>query len=245
MSLKFERLGDLDCLVQRNPQSQASVVLLHGYGADFTDLAGLVPMISLPEDVNWVFPNAPLPLPEQFGSSGRAWFPIDVMALERAMQTGSRRYFADQKSAGLDKAVDAVIACLKASELPFESMALGGFSQGAMIASHAALGHQLPIPLLLQLSGTLIGHGLIKPSPASQNMSVFQSHGVQDPVLPYSAAEELKVHLETLCQSVDFYGFTGGHEIPRPLLAKLASKIQDNVLRNEPKNSHKQPGMNP
>ena len=62
-NLSFERLADLDCLVLRRTVTRGSVVLLHGYGADFSDLTSLADIIDMYQEWDWYFPNGPIEVP--------------------------------------------------------------------------------------------------------------------------------------------------------------------------------------
>ena len=48
----------LDCLEIGPDDAKASVIWMHGLGADATDFEPVVPLLELP-DVRFVFPNAP------------------------------------------------------------------------------------------------------------------------------------------------------------------------------------------
>lgn len=223
--MKFARIADLDTLCLHQENASYNVILLHGYGADFQDLASLHQVIKTTQPVNWFFPNAPLELNLSPMMTGRAWFPIDMAALEMAMMRGDTRYFADKKPKGMDEACEKLYSFLKEGKFDLSKTIIGGFSQGAMISSHTVLGYDLAIPLLIQFSGTLVGHELLKRTEHSSQLAVFQSHGSQDPVLPYHAALSLKDQLEKLCASVTFESFEGGHQIPYPVLNAVSHAI--------------------
>ena len=57
-----------------------------------------------------------------------------------------------------------------------------------------------------------------KMSEESIHCPIFQSHGDEDPVLPFESAEELRDLFVDNKWSVDWYGFQGGHEIPRAVI---------------------------
>jgi phospholipase/carboxylesterase len=60
------------------------VVLMHGFGAPADDLVSLWRVIDVPREVRFVFPAAPLEPAEFAAYGGRAWWPIDVMAMQQA-----------------------------------------------------------------------------------------------------------------------------------------------------------------
>jgi phospholipase/carboxylesterase len=107
-----------------------------------------------------------------------------------------------------------------------ERVILGGFSQGAMLATDVVLRDNRPFAGLAILSGTLIAKDEWSAlMPARRGLPVVQSHGRADPILPFSAAERLHGMLETAGLQAEFVPFNGGHAIPPPALERLATLI--------------------
>src|SRR5262245_63343004 len=86
------------------------VVLLHGFGAPGEDLVPLWRVLDVPSAVRFVFPAAPLLIDPIWG--GRAWWPIDMERLQRAMLRGETRILADDVPAGLAPARERLDALL-------------------------------------------------------------------------------------------------------------------------------------
>jgi phospholipase/carboxylesterase len=165
------------------------VVLLHGFGADGTDLIeiGRVWQPWLP-DAAFVAPHAPEPC--LAGGSGRQWFSLTFR------DPGERWRGVNAAAPGLQALLDAELA---AAGLGPESLALVGFSQGAMMALHAGL-RRTPAPAaIIGLSGALVLEpGAGPDSLAAAGLSrppVFLAHGDQDDVIPpgslFDSAETL------------------------------------------------------
>jgi phospholipase/carboxylesterase len=114
------------------------VVLLHGYGAPGDDLVPLFRVLRAPRDTRFVFPEAPLVPPEIAAYGGRAWWPIDTVALQRAAAEGRADERARMVPEGLREANQQVNALLDAVERELgvngEQIVLGGFSQGGMLS---------------------------------------------------------------------------------------------------------------
>jgi phospholipase/carboxylesterase len=204
------------------------VILMHGFGAPGTDLVPLWRELSVPHDVRFVFPEAPLEL--DFG--GRAWWPIDMARLqERFEKSGAERLIAEVP-AGIAEARCAVLALLDALErelsLVPETTVIGGFSQGAMLATDVVLRSERPFGALAVLSGTLISHEeWLKLMPARRGLRVLQSHGRADPVLPFAIAERLRDELTAAGLSVQFVPFNAGHGIAAPVLDGLSQLVSE------------------
>ena len=107
-----------------------------------------------------------------------------------------------------------------AAEEPGRRLVLGGFSQGAMLATDIALRSARPLAGLVLLSGTMIAEEEWLPRmPSRAGLAVLQSHGTSDPLLPYSIAERLRDALAGAGARVTFVGFEGGHGVPPEVLA--------------------------
>lgn len=234
-AMRETRLGPLDVRITGGTDREGGgegpvVVLLHGFGAPGDDLVPLWRTVDVPPQVRWVFPAAPLSLPSMgFGMESRAWWMIDVLALERAIATGEERDLSQDHPEGLDEARRAVLEMLEGVDetLAPSRLILGGFSQGAMLALDVALHTDRELAGLVQLSGTLLDEEAWKPRLASRaGLPVLQSHGSADPLLPFAMAERLRDLLRSAGLEVDFVPFRGGHEIPGPALERLEALIR-------------------
>ena len=221
----------LRCRVVR-PEGDAPprrvVVLCHGFGAPGDDLVALGEWIEAP-DTAWVFPEAPMELGGLYGDS-RAWWMIDLAALERDLQRGVPRDRAQEIPDGLAEARAALLALLPQIAKDFgvgpERIVLGGFSQGAMLTLDVALHSPDTYGALVLLSGTLLARSVWEPLlPRLAGVPVLMSHGTKDALLPYRAAETLRDLVAAAGAQLTFIPFDGGHEIPPPLLDEVEQLI--------------------
>ncbi|MFW5926012.1 MAG: alpha/beta hydrolase [Myxococcota bacterium] len=202
------------------------VVLMHGFGAPGEDLVGLWRVLDLPREVRFVFPEAPMELPGGLYGAARAWWMIDLQALERARAEGRVRDRRREHPEGLEPARRSVIAMLDAleRELGVESkdVVLGGFSQGSMLALDVALHDARPLAGLVLLSCTLLAEDDWVPRMASRRgLPVLQTHGEQDELLAFELAEQLRDRMREAGMDVTWVPFRGGHGIPGPALDAL------------------------
>ncbi|MEM1030595.1 MAG: hypothetical protein AAF928_04375 [Myxococcota bacterium] len=208
-----------------------TVVLMHGFGAPGTDLVPLGRALPAPPGTRFLFPEAPMPLPPEFGGGGgRAWWMIDVVRLQLGLMSGQARALKDEDPSGLLEARERLVSMLDAFEaahgLDRRRLVLGGFSQGAMLATDVALETDVTLAALVLMSGTYLAAsrwGLR--FEARAGLTVVQSHGRQDPILPYELAEELRDDMVAAGLSVDFHPFDGGHQIPPPVLAAIGGQL--------------------
>lgn len=230
-------LGGLQCQVfaETEPgKPDGAVVMCHGFGAPGDDLVPFYgELVHIKPDLarhRFIFPEAPLSM----GPGSRAWWMIDFAGLERVQRgdANALREFRKVEPAGmasaramLRKLVDEVCAQTK---LPIGKIALGGFSQGAMLSTDVALRLEEQPRALAVLSGTLLIEDVWRQkAKARAGLRVLQSHGTEDPLLSFQAAEALRDLLTEAGCKVDFLPFRGGHTIPLNALEKLSALLHD------------------
>src|SRR5688500_11867993 len=129
--------------------ARASVIWLHGLGADGSDFAPIVPHMGL-DDVRFVFPHAPpMPVTINNGYVMPSWY--DIRSCDRVPD----REDGDHVRQSADR-VRALIAREVSRGVPEERIVLGGFSQGAAMTLYAGLRHPRALAGLVVLSGYLV-----------------------------------------------------------------------------------------
>ena len=206
-----------------------AIILLHGFGAPGDDLVPLANVIRAPAGTRWLFPEAPLSLNMGFGES-RAWWIIDFARIQADREAGRIRDLSVEIPQGLALARERILTFLK--ELPgqlpldYKKTIIGGFSQGAMLTCDAVLYTDHPFAGLVQLSGNLLAKDVWAPLMSKRKgLKVFQSHGMQDDILPHLGAERLRDRLEQAGLAMEWHSFRGGHEIPEAVLRQLGPFI--------------------
>jgi phospholipase/carboxylesterase len=159
----------------RGPVGRA-VVLLHGVGADGSDLIGLAPALRrwLP-DAAFHAPDAPWPC--DMAPYGRQWFSLQDRR-PAALLAGLRR-----AAPLLDAFLDAL---LHRHGLPAARVALLGFSQGTMLALHVAPRRAATLGAVLGFSGALVGDEELQ-AEARTRPPVMLIHGDADDIIPVGA----------------------------------------------------------
>jgi len=227
------QLGELQCqVVDALPQGvrpELVVILCHGFGAPAADLVPLgAELLTLRPElagrVRFVFPGAPLQLEEMPGA--RAWWRLPPEVFQYGERDWER--YADAVVEGLIPARRALMGVVQAVSngmgLPLGRIVLGGFSQGAMLATDVALRLEEPPAGLVALSGILITKSdWSARAPRRSGLPVFQSHGRHDDLLPFGRAEALRTLLQEAGMQVDFVPFDGPHTIFPEVLEGLAA----------------------
>lgn len=227
-------LANLQVEVVQHAKGQATgaVILCHGFGASGADLVPLAGELARRDSrlhtVRFYFPAAPIAL--GFGDA-RAWWNIDFDFRERLAQ-GARGWetFYAAVPEGMDVAqlqLGRLLAEVLAQDgLPMSRVVLGGFSQGAMVATDLALATDAPCGGLAILSGALVARERWTARAAARTtLRVLQAHGREDEILPLAAGEALRAMFAKAGVSVAFSTYPGGHAIFSDELDALAAFI--------------------
>jgi phospholipase/carboxylesterase len=214
-----ERIGQLDCIKREGDDPSKVVVMLHGFGADMGDLAPLADVLDPSGDWTFYFPNAPIEVPIGPAWTGRGWFPISLRELEAGID------FTKIRPPGLDlsrKLVEELVFNINPKKL-----VIGGFSQGAMVATDFTLQQPDEVAALLIYSGVLLDEeAWTKRAVGLKGKKFLQSHGERDQVIPISGARRLYDILKSAGADGPFVSFGGAHEIPANVIQKTALLLQ-------------------
>ena len=201
-----EVLDAIEIETGKNPT--ASVIWLHGLGADGNDFAPIVPELRLPQlAIRFVFPHAPVrPVTINGGMRMRAWYDITDGANRREDERGVR---ASQVL------IEALIGREKERGTKAGRLVLAGFSQGGAIALHTGLRHPERIAGIMALSTYVpVGEKLsAEASTANRDVPIFMGHGSDDPIIPLVRAEQSRNLLKSLGYPVEWRGYSMPHSV--------------------------------
>ncbi|MBC8114280.1 MAG: dienelactone hydrolase family protein [Candidatus Saccharimonas sp.] len=211
-------------------------MLCHGYGASGTDLVPFAPELlehspALAERIQFLFPEAPLDMEELGMPGGRAWWHLDLRRLQLAAMSGQSRDLSADRPEGLVSSRERLLELIglwsQQSGVPVSRFVLGGFSQGAMLATDVALHLDENPAGLIVMSGTFLNEAEWRElAPRRKGLPVLQSHGHDDPLLPFANSEALRDMLSEAGAIVDFVPFPGGHGIPLPVFDAVATMLE-------------------
>lgn len=198
------------------------IILFHGFGADASDLASLKDAFHFTKPCNWLFPNGPLTVPIGPGFTGRAWWTIRLSDLTQDWSTA--------RPDGMDQAVSRVFKMISSMKFQWKDLILGGFSQGAMLATEVFLKAPETPAGLICLSGTLLSENYwAELASQRKGSTIFMSHGEMDQVLPHKGSLQLQKFFEKHEIKTQFASFRGAHEIPHSVIDKMNSYIKDRL----------------
>ncbi|MBI5462987.1 MAG: alpha/beta fold hydrolase [Gammaproteobacteria bacterium] len=204
----------LECLIIEPPgdpagAATATVIWLHGLGADGHDFEPLVPELgALERGVRFVLPHAlERPVTINGGYVMRAWYDIRRPDL---------RVEADVE--GIRASVAAVAALIDAEiarGIAPERIVLAGFSQGGAIVLHAGLTYPRRLGGILALSTYLALPTELAAEIAAVNRAtpVFIGHGSDDTIAPFALAEETRTQLQALGCPIEFHAYRMPHSV--------------------------------
>ncbi len=196
----------------------ASIIWLHGLGADGHDFEPIVPELVDPSwpAVRFVFPHAPVrPVTLNMGMPMRAWYDIRALSLdERADEVGVRTSLEQ---------IEELISAENTRGIPSERIVLIGFSQGGVMALQAGLRHPRPLAGIAGLSCYLpMAEALAdERSEANARTPLLLMHGSHDPVVPPALGDHARRMLEGWGYLVQWHSYPMQHQVCLEQIADL------------------------
>ena len=184
---------------------QIRLVLLHGWGADASDLMPLGESLARGSGLalECLALNAPLPHPAGFGRQWYGLFPAQWADVPRAVNQLKERL----------EAIDQ-------QQIPLSRTVLLGFSQGGAMALD--VGCQLPLAGIIACSAYPHPHW----QPRTERPPVVLIHGRDDDVVPVEAQTELAEQLGGESETCQLITFSGGHTIPETTQPLMVQALQ-------------------
>ena len=201
---------DAPLIIEPPETATASVIWLHGLGADGHDFEPIVPELgdAATRSVRYVFPHAPrIPVTINAGMVMRAWYDIaDADLANRADESGVRA------SAGI---LEALIEEELGRGIDSTRILLAGFSQGGAIALHTGLRYAKPLAGILALSTYLPLEQAASDErhEANHDVPIFMAHGSHDPVIPLALSEHSRRFLTSLGYKVECHTYPMPHSV--------------------------------
>ena len=216
--------------LETGPAPRASMIVLHGLGADGNDFVPVAHELDLAAvgPVRFVFPHAPTrPVTINGGYVMRAWY--DILGLDSHLQR--------EDEAGLRESqalVEALIAREKARGIAAGRIVLAGFSQGCAMTLMTGLRHAERLAGLVGLSGylPLAAKAEAERHAANRDAPIFLAHGTQRsgdpdraraPVARRAGRARPPGRVARVPDAA--FGLRGGDRRPRALAAARAGRL--------------------
>ncbi len=188
----------------------ASVIWMHGLGADGSDFVPIVKELDLTgcPGIRFIFPDAPtMPVTINNGYVMPAWYDIRSGDLiQREDEAGLRKSQTQ---------IEALIAQERARGIAADKIVIAGFSQGCAMALQIGLRHPGKLAGLMCLSGYLPLSDKIaaERNPANQDIPIFMAHGRVDPVVLLDRAEKSRDLLKQLGYHIEWHEYMMPHSV--------------------------------
>ena len=193
------------------------IVLLHGFGANMHDLAGLASHIDSHNYV-YVCPNAPLPVQLGPGFTGFAWTPL----------------LGEKTPQDVQRAEEAVAAFVEEMmglhRVEPRQVLLAGFSQGGMMTYQVGLPRPGMFAGLAALSARIDEQEeVLERLPDERSQPIFIAHGVNDPLIPVEAGRESRDFLSRAGYKPTYHEYPMAHQITDDVIDDLSLWIRETL----------------
>ncbi len=208
--------------IETGPNPQASVIWLHGLGADGNDFAPIAGQLHLPLPTRFIFPHAPMQaVTINGGYVMRAWYDISDQNIARREDEAGVR-----KSQGR---IDQLIGHEIGRGVAPGRIVLAGFSQGGAIALQAGLRYTQRLAGILALSTYLPLGQTVAAERRIENrgLPIFMAHGTYDNVIPLPLAAGSRAILQQHGYEVEWHEYPMQHSLCNEEIADIDAWFGD------------------
>jgi phospholipase/carboxylesterase len=196
--------------VETGRKPQASIIWLHGLGADGHDFEPIVPELAgaLALPLRFVFPHAPVrPVTINNGYRMRAWY--DIAGFDRGAlqdEVGIR---------GSDAAIRALVRRENERGIESRRVVLAGFSQGGAMALFTGVRYPEKLAGVIGLSCYLVLAATLDAERQAVNQStpIFMGHGTSDPIVDVRLGEETRQALAARDYALEWRTYPMPHSV--------------------------------
>lgn len=213
------KLVETDSAVTIEPagKPRASVIWMHGLGADGYDFVPIVGELGLPADagIRFVFPHAPVrPVTLNAGMPMRAWY--DIVSLDRNGKV-------DEK--GIRESETRARKLIAEQGVEPSRIVVAGFSQGGAIALHTALRYPDRLAGVLALSTYLpmVDALALEAGDANRQTPILMCHGQYDAILTLEIGKTSRDRLVALGHKVEWHEYPMAHEVCAEEIERIGS----------------------
>jgi len=196
--------------IETGDAPRASVIVLHGLGADGHDFVPIVQELELAAAgaLRFVFPHAPMrPVTINAGYVMRAWYDILGNDLQRQEDEAGLR--ASQAE------IEALIERERQRGIDASRIVLMGFSQGCAVSLLTGLRYPERLAGIVGLSGylPLAASTAAERSAANADVPIFLAHGRLDPIVTFARGAASRDALRALGHDVEWHEYPMEHSV--------------------------------
>jgi phospholipase/carboxylesterase len=229
MTLETNRLSTTPSLsaveIEPTQLATASVIWMHGLGADGNDFRDVIPALNLPSTlaIRFIFPNAPkLAVTINNGLVMAAWYDILTMDIDRTIDAEQLANSSTLVGEFVSREIERGIAS--------ERIIIAGFSQGGAIAYELALSHPKRLGGLMAFSTYFATKETIRLNPVNQGLSILIAHGTHDNVVPCILGEQANTLLNNKNYSTEYKTYPMEHSLCIEQINDISAWLQARLL---------------
>ena len=213
-------------IIETNKKPNASIIWLHGLGADGNDFVPIIDQLQLPSDlaVRFIFPNAPMrPITINQGYQMPGWYDVSSHSIvEEEDEAGIRESSAilkqiceEQETKGIDSS----------------RIVIAGFSQGGAIALHCGCRYPRPLAGIMALSTYLALPDRLDDeiSECITETPIFMAHGRDDDVIAYEHGIRSRDLLENHEVEILWQEYDMGHSVCLEEISHIRQWLMDQL----------------
>jgi len=196
----------------------ASIIWLHGLGADGSDFAPLVPQLGLPDSfgIRFIFPNAPsIPVSINNGFVMPAWYDIKEVDIDRHVDEEQLKQSAAGVHALINREIDRGVDSSR--------IIVAGFSQGGAVSYEAGLTYPKPLAGIMALSTYFATATSIKVNPIQNSIPILICHGSMDPVVSEALGLKSAATLKNLGLVPEYNSYPMEHSLCPQQIVDIAA----------------------
>ncbi len=214
-------------LVAPPGRHDATVIWMHGLGADGSDFLPIVTQLGLPSNhgIRFIFPHAPVrTITLNQGMSMRGWY--DVKALNTGTEPDVDGIVSSSSS------IAELVQNERSSGIPANRIMLAGFSQGGAIALYCGLRYSVPLAGICALSCYLVLAERLATEAHLSNLDtpIFMAHGIDDPLIVASVGERSRDQLQERGYQVDWHDYPMAHAVCAEEISDIGGFIRTRLI---------------
>lgn len=206
--------------------AEASIIWMHGLGANGNDFISLVESLSLPDNhkIRFIFPTAPQrPISINGGMVMPAWY--DIKSLD---DLDSR----NQDEIGVKNSNEEIKSLINKEikrGIDSSRIILGGFSQGGAIALYTGLRFEIKLGGIISLSAYCLQEKklLQERSELNKNIPIFIAHGTFDDIVPFVLGKRMETVLLDADYQVKFKKYPMDHSVSLEEIEDISNFLKE------------------
>ena len=194
-------------VINNSNDCMASVIWLHGLGADGDDFVPVINMLKL-DTVRFILPHAPIrKVTRNNGVEMCAWYDIYGLTVDSREDTQGIR----QSQLYIESLINAEIS----RGIPANKIVIAGFSQGGAMALHTALRFKQSLAGVIALSAYLPLQAKLatEKTPENQAIKLFMAHGSHDEVITMQTCQASIKALQNAQYLIDWHEYAMEHTV--------------------------------